>query len=164
MSPDNVVGEVVVSIKDDVVQLVFDGEEDDPAEYGAEENIIDKKKLDAVENTYGKPPRGDNMRALLRCNGGKLKFDNVCYRISVQPPRKESQSGKLFFVLVVFIACATFCSAHIFFENETNHRPGETYVMTAQLLIVWCDCVLLIYLSGFALSPFELRRDTTTFG
>jgi hypothetical protein len=83
--------EVAVSIAGDVVTLVFNGDEADPVEYGADIKIADQQEIQSLTNKSGNPPRGKNMRALLRCDGDRIVFDEKSFRISVPP----QPNGKL---------------------------------------------------------------------
>ena len=75
---------VTVSISDNVVRLVLNGDETDPVEYGADLNLKDKAEIRSVTKANGSPPNGLNMRALMNCNGGTLVFKNEDYKITVQ--------------------------------------------------------------------------------
>lgn len=69
----------VLSISGNVVRLVLNGEEDDPVEYEPFSNLEEKGEIESVIKANGRPPNGVNMRALLNCNGGTIKFRDVEY-------------------------------------------------------------------------------------
>lgn len=79
---------VLVSIEDGVVKLVFNGEEEDFVEYGADTTIESHTEINGVFNKNSKRPRGKNMRALLTCGGGTLVFESQEYTVSVEPRKK----------------------------------------------------------------------------
>ena len=115
---DEVGSTVVVSLEDNVLKLVFDGDNDDPAEYGADLKLADQKELADVKNSSGRKPRGPNVRALLNCEGGTLRFEGTEYTIQKEPMQVEGkqpngraeekfqQSKLILFVLVYLRGCA----------------------------------------------------------
>lgn len=81
---------VLVSIDDErgFVKLVFNGEEEDFVEYGADTTIESHTEIKAIINKNSKRPRGKNMRALLTCGGGTLVFESQECTVSVEPRKK----------------------------------------------------------------------------
>jgi len=77
----------------DIIQLVFCGEDDDPVEYNADLLLASQNLLKQVKNKKGKQPRGENMRALLNCNGGTLEYDNGVINLYKIRVRKEQNQA-----------------------------------------------------------------------
>ena len=103
-------GTVVVTVisgqQRDTIKLVFDGEDDDPVVHDAEILFENQNSLKNVKNKNGNKPRGENMRALLNCDGGTLEYDDdgVRYRITVNKEPKQ-QEGKKRFGCGSFVCC-----------------------------------------------------------
>ena len=69
------------------VKLVFNEDEHDPVEYGADWPLLNSGITDVAKKDGGRP-RGRNMRVLLDCDGGTLQFEGETYGIVV-PIQKE---------------------------------------------------------------------------
>jgi hypothetical protein len=88
---DNNNNTVVVTMKDGIVRMVFNGEEDDPAEYGADVRFDTAREFSNPKNKKGKSPRGKNVRALLNCDQGTLEFDGEQFKIQLSMQQSEEQ-------------------------------------------------------------------------
>lgn len=87
---------VKISISGNLVTLKFSEEEDDEAEFEAREKLRDSVKIGNISHSNGSPPRGENFRALLKCNNGIISYDNVRYRIEVVTSGESTtQSGRV---------------------------------------------------------------------
>ena len=73
-----------LSIGEDVVTLIVNGDPNKRLQYGADAKLAEYGI--EVLNNDGKPPFGKNMRALLDCDGGKLTrtYDGVTYTVQVE--------------------------------------------------------------------------------
>ena len=70
------------SMGEDVVTLIVNGDPNKLLQYGADAKLAEYGI--EVLNNDGKPPFGENMRALLNCDGGKLTYDGVTYKVQVE--------------------------------------------------------------------------------
>ena len=79
------------------IKLVFDGDEDNYAQYGASDRLADQPELKNVQTSKAVSPKGKNLRALLTCHGGTLEYDHdgVKYKINVnkEPNHPEGENS-----------------------------------------------------------------------
>ena len=100
---------VVITLIDNQVKLVFDGDEDNYVPYGAGDKLVDQPELKNVLTSKALPPKGKNLRALLTCHGGTLEYadDGVTYNIDAKKEPKQPEGEKsfrfCFFVYVEYI-------------------------------------------------------------